>query len=296
MKELNMIKLYCYICEKYNENLCWNVQRFSRNGNNGYITDVEIITIYIYCSCYEEKYQIKHMYKHIKNYWLSWFPKLPSYQCFTKRLNRLKDALSHLMQLQMQDFSLPNDTLEVFLGDSFPIMTCSHKRKAKVALDLVSKGFCATKNLHYFGVKLHSIGLKRDKTIPFPQFLDISPASTHDLTALKDILQQSKQKIFVFDKAYISKEVEEEINKNKSVLLTPLKDKKGLPELLKQIDQAAKDLFNTAVSVVRQPIESFFNYINQLTQIQDASKVRSKDGLMVHIFGKLVSVLWKMSL
>ncbi|MHB1104890.1 MAG: hypothetical protein ACYCZ2_00890 [Lutibacter sp.] len=42
-----------------------------------------------------------------------------------------------------------------------------------------------------------------------------------------------------------------------------------------------------AVSAIRQPIESFFNWINEKTQIQNASKVRSFKGLIVHIFGKL---------
>ena len=51
---------------------------------------------------------------------------------------------------------------------------------------------------------------------------------------------------------------------------------------------AADDkLFSTAVSRVRQPVESIFNWLEQKVELQDASKVRSTKALIVHTFGKL---------
>lgn len=41
----------------------------------------------------------------------------------------------------------------------------------------------------------------------------------------------------------------------------------------------------------RQPIESFFNWVESKTGIQIASKVRSLNGLLVHVFGKLAAAL-----
>lgn len=40
-------------------------------------------------------------------------------------------------------------------------------------------------------------------------------------------------------------------------------------------------------SKVRQPIESFFNWMNEKTNIQRAMKVRSTAGLLVHTMGKI---------
>jgi hypothetical protein len=37
---------------------------------------------------------------------------------------------------------------------------------------------------------------------------------------------------------------------------------------------------------IRQAIESLFNWIEEQTQIQKASKVRSTDALLVHCWGK----------
>lgn len=71
--------------------------------------------------------------------------------------------------------------------------------------------------------------------------------------------------------------------------MTPVKGIKGECQENKNRDKAANDLFSTAVSRVRQPIESFFNWLIQKTDIQRASKVRSSKGLLVHLFGKIAA-------
>lgn len=70
-------------------------------------------------------------------------------------------------------------------------------------------------------------------------------------------------------------------------VITPHKEIKGEPEVLKQREKAARDLFSKDVYKVRHPIESFFNKLNEKTEIQRASKVRAIKGLLVHTFGKL---------
>jgi hypothetical protein len=54
---------------------------------------------------------------------------------------------------------------------------------------------------------------------------------------------------------------------------------------------AADKLFSKAVSKVRQPIESPFSWIDEKTGIQCASKVRSYQGLLVHVFGRLAAAM-----
>ena len=89
------------------------------------------------------------------------------------------------------------------------------------------------------------------------------------------------------DKAYQrpdAKEVQERIGLR---VFTPVKKKKGEKYL------AADDqLFSTAVSRVRQPIESLFGWIEEKTGIEFASKVRSYQGLMVHVFGRLAAAMF----
>ena len=61
--------------------------------------------------------------------------------------------------------------------------------------------YSATKKLHYYGVKVHIPGLKRQGTIPFPQYVKVTPASVHDLTALRNTLEKIDADACVLDKA-----------------------------------------------------------------------------------------------
>ena len=70
------------------------------------------------------------------------------------------------------------------------------------------------------------------------------------------------------------------------VVLTPVKKQKG------QNLNADEKQRSTAISRVRQPIESLFSWIEQQTGIECANKVRSYNGLMVHVFGKLVAAFY----
>ena len=75
-------------------------------------------------------------------------------------------------------------------------------------------------------------------------------------------------------------------DKQNSTIITPVKKEKG--QILRD---AADDLFSAAVSRVRQPIESFFNWIIEKTHIQIANRVRSERGLLVHVWGKYAAAL-----
>lgn len=263
----HLIKLYSHVCHKYNEQLCWEVQRFSNNPPSANaITDEELITIYLFCVAYEETYKLKAIHRHIKNHWLSWFPTLPSYQAFNARLNRLCDAFPVLLADFFQDASLCCEGVKVLLGDSFPVVTCSHKRGGTVARELTDKGFCATKKLHFYGVKVHAFGWRRPATLPFPQSFAITPASVHDLTASRHLLENLPADVSVLDKAYADRELARQMRANHNLLLTPLKNKTGWEAALQQSDRAFHDLYNKAVATLRQPIESLFNWINEKTQ------------------------------
>ena len=74
-----------------------------------------------------------------------------------------------------------------------------------------------------------------------------------------------------------------------SEMLAPVKAVKGMHEVIKQRLKAADDLFSSAVSKVRQPVEAIFNWLIEKSDIQKASKVRSTKGLMVHAFGRLAA-------
>ena len=120
----------------------------------------------------------------------------------------------------------------------------------------------------------------------------LSLAEENDMTVLKreaaDIL--IKRKIFA-DKIY--SDFSYWGNKQQELgvtMLTPVKAIKGEEPVITQREKAGRYLISTAVSKVRQPIESFFNWLNEKTNIQRAMKVRLTSGLLVHTMGKIAIV------
>jgi hypothetical protein len=290
-KKVKLISIYMYISELYEKELQYTCQRFSNNASPEF-TDAEVMTVYLFAITEEQRFQVKQIHRFTKDYLLSWFPKLPSYQAFNHRLNQLSETFKFLSVWLFSSF-IPDDCdLETSLTDSLPIVTCKGKnRKAKVAREIVDKGYCSTKNMYYYGLKLHLLGFRRPGTIPFPEFIGITAASENDLTAFKELFGDHiynrsifGDKIF-FDKPYFDLKADQQ----NIEMLTPVKLPKGEADNIRQREKAFRDLFGKAVSKVRQPVESFFNWLNEKTKIQEAQKIRSTNGLAVHVFGKIAA-------
>jgi hypothetical protein len=123
-------------------------------------------------------------------------------------------------------------------------------------------------------------------------FVSITPASENDLTAIRPILPKLASKAIFDDKTYIDARLNQQlINEQDTYTYTPVKLKKGQSKTEREFNKVGNDFFSTAVSRIRQPVESLFNWINDKTGLQNAAKVRSTNGLMIHIYGALVTVL-----
>ena len=289
-KALKLIEIYFYICKRYDEDLKFCCERFSKNNNQPELTDQEIMTIYLFVMHEEQRFKVKQIHRFANEYLRSWFPTLGSYAAFDNRLNRLSEAFKLLIEPLLSQ-SKPDDcNSQQSVLDSMPIVTCSGKRSGRVARELTSKTFCSTKNMWYHGLKLHALAFTRPGKLPFPEQMLITPASVNDLAVFKEAWANIKNRSFLGDKIYFDNEFFFKLKEEKnSTMLTPVKGIKGQTNWEKQIDKAANDLFSKAVSSVRQPIESFFNWLIEKTDFQKASKVRSTKGLLVHVFGKIAA-------
>lgn len=288
-KAVKLIEIYFYISKRYDEDLKYCCERFSNNDRPA-LTDQEIMTIYLFTVHEEQRYKVKQIHRFANEYLRSWFPELGGYAAFNNRLNRLSEAFKQLVSPLLNEFKPEDCCLDQSLLDSMPIITCSGRRTPKVATEIIDKGICSSKGMYYHGLKLHALAFRRIDKLPFPEQLLITPASVNDLSVFKDAWSNIVDRYFWGDKIYSNKEFFTKLEKEKhSVMLTPVKAVKGQTEIEKQRNKAADDLFSTAVSKVRQPIESFFNWLIEKTDFQKASKVRSTKGLMVHVFGKMAA-------
>jgi hypothetical protein len=89
-------------------------QRFS-NHSAPRFTDEEVLTRYLFGLLEDQKFKVKDIHSHILKYGSSWFPALPSYGQFNKRLNALSAVFSVLVEriIQLADYSpLPSVALD----------------------------------------------------------------------------------------------------------------------------------------------------------------------------------------
>lgn len=233
---------------------------------------------------------LKRIFEFSQNHLSDWFPNLTTYENFVKRLNLISDVFSNLVEMLVEEGSRKFENFSIHkLIDSMPIILAKGSRSssAKVASELANKGYCGSKDIFYYGIKLHVLGSRRDATVPFPEFIGITQASNHDLNAFKMISPFLKDCEVFCDKAYIDTTGNKKLMEEQNIqIVTPVKLAKG-----QKILDSADRLYSKAVSSIRQPIESFFNMIQQQTNIQAASKVRSSKGLLVHTFGRFAAAM-----
>ncbi len=212
------------------------------------------------------------IYNYTRSHPAERFPKLPSYVAFIQRLNRLENLFPALAEHILSDFSDKNIIRHIRMTDSFPVIMANAKRssRAKAADGFANKGYCASKSIYCYGVKVRISGIGRHKTLPLPEYIGVTPASDHDLTAFRQIAPGIENCELFADMAYIDELEKQMLKEQGTELYTPVKKRKGQkqPELFDR-------LLSTGVSRVRQPIESLFNRLQEKTDIQTGSKIRS---------------------
>jgi hypothetical protein len=295
MLKLKLITLYCTICHCYDTKLRAIVQRQSNNCRPQF-TDEEIITTFLW-GIIQRQPDVKAIYTYIHSHWLPWFPALPGYKSFVRRLNslapvfeKLSSDLGELLTRQ----GLPSTN---YVMDSAPIMLARghYADHAKIARDFCAKTYNSSKKEWYYGMKLHTIGLLQSGTLPIPQVMLATPANMHDITAAKQILRDippTNGGCLYGDKAYRDYTWQQELWEQYHIRLHfPRMRSRGQVETM-----PSSDTVSTFISRIRQPIESFFNWLHEKTRIQLASKVRSAKGLFTHIFGRLAAALLAVAL
>lgn len=247
------------------------------------LTDEELVTIYLFGHLQGHTKQ-RRIYDYILNHWRGWFPTLPAYQAFNRRLNELAPAFELLIEKLLTSAAWQIQSTDDRLIDSVPVMLAraSRANRARVAPELADTGFCATKQMHYRGVKLHFIAARRSEKLPLPERVHLSGASQHDLSALREVSPHLPSGSGLFaDKAYFDTDTKNSFKARGHYLVASYKRHRNEPE------SDVPTFYNRFVSAVRQPLESLFNWLIQKTDLQNASRVRSSQGLKVHCYGKL---------
>lgn len=289
--EERLIQLYCDVSDEYDTHLWQYCERFSPHAAPKF-TDAEVMTIYLF-GITRKYFEVKQLYEYTRDHLSDWFRTLPSYEGYVQRLNKLSGVFPHLLAAWAPTWTGPqNHERLIYLLDSMPIILAQGRRRfqANVAREVADCGYCATKRLHYYGLKVHLLGIRQAGTLPHPSYLELTSARPHDITVLERVSPDLWHGELYADKAYISEALKQILEAQDMWLRTPPKKAKG-QKTLRLFDQ----LWSTSVSRVRQPIESIFSWFEAKTGIQMASKVRSLNGLLVHVYGRLAAAMYMLA-
>jgi len=284
--ENQLIQLYVLVCHIYDTQSATCFQRLS-NNSKPLFTDQELVTIYLFGHL-QGLFEKKAIHKLIDKYWRHFFPTLPAYQTFVARLNQLEPTFQtvggYLQKMLTENFEPEIDRII----DSLPVMLAKggHAYAARVARDVSDIGYCASKRTYFHGLRLHAIAQRRSGRLPLPSQIWLREGSVHDLRSVREQEIYLPNSSLIGDKAYPDPIFQERLKAQQTTLYAPRKKPKG-----KELSKAEK-YYNRLVSRLRQPIESFFNWLIDKTDIQRAGRVRSTESLMVHCFGKLTFAMF----
>lgn len=165
--QYQLISLYLFICNHYPV-LYGYCMRHSNYSDLSF-TDKEALTTYMF-GVMDGKKNIKEIYTYADRHLRMFFPRLSGYKAYNARINQLCDAFVPLIELIQQNTTstLPSETINI--TDAMPIVMAQRGRRfyAKVAPEIAtSNGYCATKKMYYYGVKLHASGGQKKMYVTF---------------------------------------------------------------------------------------------------------------------------------
>ena len=93
--ETQLIELYLLICDLYDKQTVLKHQRLSNFKPS--FTDQELLTMYLFGHLQGLTTQ-RRIYNYFAAHWREWFPALPTYQAFNRRLHQLTPAFELLIE------------------------------------------------------------------------------------------------------------------------------------------------------------------------------------------------------
>lgn len=148
-------------------------------------------------------------------------------------------------------YFLQDPNCQEFIVDSFPVPVCQTVRSWRCKLFPSKKyhGYCASKKLFYWGIKVHMIVSKEGIPIEF----HFTPASEADVTALKNFEFDLPENSTLYgDKAYTHYEFED-LLKDVNIFLFPerkLNAKRKFPETIRYLQKKRRKRIETVFSQI----------------------------------------------
>jgi len=178
-----IITVYCLVCEQYQALRA--AQPIRRGGFAPALSDEEVLTLEI-CGEYFHLPDDRTIYDHFRHHYHAWFPHLSDRTVFVRQAANLYRVAAAIQQRLVHLSGQASDGIQII--DTLPLPVCVLTRapRERCFKPTADYGYCAAKDLHYYGFKL-GLRVARSGMITHCPLL---PARPHDVQLLDDLVEQ----------------------------------------------------------------------------------------------------------
>jgi len=217
----------------------------------------------------------------IRANYLPLFPNLVDQSQFNRRARKLRMLVEHLRKHWAEELGVTLAT--EFLLDTKPLPVLGYKRSKRHSdfAGSATFGYCASRNMHYFGYKLVTLSTMNGVPIAY----DLVPANTDERLAAETVLSAISNCDVFCDKGFISEEWQTEqlvIHGNRIWTPARVNQKTQNPEG-----------FDRWLNALRERIEGVYNEIQNTGRNLERLLRKTLVGLATHVAAKMTSHLLK---
>ena len=242
-------------------------RRLRERGPCPSLDDAEVITIEVFGEMVGH-HDDAAIWRYFKAHWQGWFPGLKSYSAFAKQCANLG-----WLKQQILAFLFPaQDSIHV--TDGVPIPVCLRVRagRSRCFKGLAAFGYCAAKDMHYYGFKGHVVINLNQQVVAFT----LAPANVDERDVL-DNLPGLLRGMLIGDKGLISQARQADLAQYGIDLQTPLRDNMPDPRPASCVQRLLR---------TRRKVETV---IGQLVEYFDFAACKARD--IWHLTAKLARKL-----
>ncbi len=176
-----IISVYLLVCEHYQAiQACCPVRR---GGFAPALTDEEVITIEI-CGEYFKLARDEDLFAHFQAHYQAWFPQLRDRSLFVRQAANLWQIKALIQQRLTRVSGQAADPVQVIDTLPLPVCTYTRARRDRCFKPDADYGYCAAKDLHYYGFKL---GLRVARSGMIIHY-SLLPARPHDVQLTDELV------------------------------------------------------------------------------------------------------------
>jgi len=176
-----IITVYCLVCEHYQAVTATGSVR--RGGFAPALTDEEIITIEL-CGEYFKQATDEDIFAYVHTHYQAYFPRVRDRTLFVRQAANLGQIKAAIQQRLTVVSGQAADPVQVI--DTLPLPTCTYtrSRRDRCFKPAADYGYCAVKDLHYYGFKLGLRVARSGMIMRYP----LLPARPHDVQLTDDVI------------------------------------------------------------------------------------------------------------